>query len=140
MKFIPETRVMSYRSEHHDETIDLIKNQNPQLETELCHIVRLPQLCPWSKNPAEGSELEIHYRAKGYFLELFSLERYIHGFIGHQKVRDIEYLAQEVAKDCANALGERVDVVANINLAGLNQRQIIKTSAERPEAMESITL
>lgn len=128
--FIPQTRAMSYRSKHHDETIDLIRNQNPELKTKQTHILLLPELCPMSQNPGKGSELHIHYRAREYFLELFSLDRYINGYIEHMEVRDIEFLAQEVAKDCANALGEKVKVEAFINLEGVNQKQIIRTQAK----------
>lgn len=128
--FIPETRAMSYYSPHHEVSLDLIPNRNPGLLIEQAHQLQLPILCPASKNPAPGSELEIHYLGGRYFLELFSLERYLNGFIGHQEVRDIEYLVQEVAKDCAAALGVRVTVVGRIILAGLKQRQVIKVEAE----------
>lgn len=128
--FIPDTRVMSYKSPHHDATIDLIKNRNPELKIKQCHILAMPILCTRSQNPGAGSELYIRYKAKGYFLELFSLDRYIAAFYEHQDVRDIEYLTQEVAKDCANALGDKVTVEAYVNLNGVNQRQEIVVKAE----------
>ncbi len=121
---------MSYRSKHHDQSIDLIRNQNPELKTKQTHILRLPELCPMSKNPGKDSELHIRYRAREYFLELFSLDRYIRGYIEHPMVRDIEFLAQEVAQECANALGEKVKVEAYINLVGVEQKQIIRVVAK----------
>ncbi|UNM95053.1 hypothetical protein MMG00_07340 [Ignatzschineria rhizosphaerae] len=127
--FIPETRVMSYQSPHHDMTIDLIANRNPKLKTKQCHILELPILCTRSQNPGAGSELYIRYEAKGYFLELFSLDRYIAAFYLHQEVRDIEFLTQEVAKDCANALGHQVIVEAYVNLNGVKQKQEIIVEA-----------
>lgn len=127
--FIPETRVMSYQSSHHDMTIDLIANRNPKLKTKQCHILELPILCTRSQNPGAGSELYIRYEAKGYFLELFSLDRYIAAFYLHQEVRDIEFLTQEVAKDCANALGHQVIVEAYVNLNGVKQKQEIIVEA-----------
>lgn len=127
--FIPETRVMSYQSPHHDMTIDLIANRNPELKTKQCHILELPILCTRSQNPGAGSELYIRYEAKGYFLELFSLDRYIAAFYLHQEVRDIEFLTQEVAKDCANALGHQVIVEAYVNLNGVKQKQEIIVEA-----------
>ncbi len=128
--FIPDTRKMSYQSPHHSMTIDLIANRNPALHTKQCHIVSMPILCTKSQNPGAGSELYIRYRAKGYFLELFSLDRYIAAFYQHQDVRDIEFLTQEVAKDCANALGQKVTVEARVNLNGVEQKQIIRVKAE----------
>lgn len=128
--FIPETRVMSYQSPHHEMTIDLIANRNPHLKTEQCHILAMPILCTRSQNPGAGSELYIRYKAKGYFLELFSLDRYIAEFYQHQDVRDIEYLTQEVAKDCANALGQKVIVEAHVNLNGVKQKQHILVKAK----------
>lgn len=130
--FIPETRVMTYQSPHHDVAIDLIQNRNPDLKTDQCHIVDMPILCTRSQNPGAGSELFIRYKARGYFLELFSLDRYIAAFYEHMDVRDIEYLTQEVAKDCANALGQKVTVEARVNLNGVKQKQIIIVEA-KPE-------
>lgn len=128
--FIPDTRVMSYQSPHHGEAIDLIKNRNPTLKTKQCHILEMPILCTKSQNPGKGSELYIRYKARGYFLELFSLDRYIAGFYEHMDVRDIEFLTQEVAKDCANALGDKVTVEAHVNLNGVKQKQIIIVKAK----------
>lgn len=127
--FIPETRVMSYQSPHHEMTIDLIANRNPELKTMQCHILELPILCVRSQNPGKGSELHIRYEAKDYFLELFSLDRYIAAYHQHQDVRDIEFLTQEVAKDCANALGHQVTVEAYVNLNGVKQKQQIIVEA-----------
>lgn len=127
--FIPETRVMSYQSPHHEMTIDLIANRNPHLKTTQCHILAMPILCTRSQNPGEGSELYIRYEARGYFLELFSLDRYLAAFYEHMTVRDIEYLTQEVAKDCANALGQSVVVEAHVNLNGVKQKQHIIVEA-----------
>lgn len=128
--FIPETRVMTYHSPHHDVAIDLIQNRNPELKTDQCHIIAMPILCTRSQNPGEGSELFIRYKARGYFLELFSLDRYMAAFYEHMDVRDIEYLTQEVAKDCANALGQKVTVEARVNLNGVKQKQIIIVEAK----------
>lgn len=76
--------------------------------------------------------MRIHYQAGTRFLELFALEAYFKGYIGHTMVRDIEYLTQEVAKDCAHALGQSVTVTAHIHLAGLAQQQILTTTAPKP--------
>lgn len=127
--FIPETRVMSYQSPHHEMTIDLIANRNPDIKTVQCHILAMPILCTRSQNPGSGSELYIRYQAQGYFLELFSLDRYMAAFYEHMDVRDIEYLTQEVAKDCANALGHQVTVEAHVNLNGVKQKQEIVVEA-----------
>ncbi len=78
--------------------------------------------------------MSIRYQAAGHFLELFALEAYFKGYIGHPLVRDIEYLTQEVAKDCAAALGLKVTVTAHIYLAGLGQQQILTTVATPSDA------
>ncbi|MBP6115631.1 MAG: hypothetical protein KBC57_11060 [Neisseriaceae bacterium] len=121
-----------YHSPHHQQPLKTINNPNPHMHSEQTHIMTLPELCPASHNPGPGSTMSIRYQANDRFLELFSLEAYFKGYIGHPIVRDIEYLTQEVAKDCAQALGLSVTVTAHIYLAGLAQQQILTTTAPKP--------
>ena len=53
------------------------------------------------------------------------------------EVRDIEYLVQVVALETAHALNVPVEVTATVNLAGLNQRQIVRIEAS-PEALSAL--
>lgn len=122
-----------YISAHHPYPLKTINNPNPHLFSEQTHIITLPELCPASHNPGPGSSMSIRYEAAEHFLELFALEAYFKGYIGHPMVRDIEYLTQEVAKDCSAALGLSVTVTAHIYLAGLAQQQILTTTAPKPE-------
>lgn len=121
-----------YVSPHHQRPLKTIANPNPHMLSEQTHVVTLPELCPASHNPGPGSSMSIRYQAGAHFLELFALEAYFKGYIGHPIVRDIEYLTQEVAKDCAAALGISVTVTAHIFLAGLAQQQILTTTAPKP--------
>lgn len=127
-----DTVVLQYPSQHHDFPIDLIRNQYPELKTVVKHIIELPILCQASQNPKAGSTIAISYQADQVLLELFSLEKYIRAFIGHQTVRDLEYFTQAIALECQNALKVEVTVHADIILAGLNQSQTITVTVPNP--------
>lgn len=116
---------MTYCSIYNGKTLKTINNPHPEMHMVQKHIILLPELCPASKNPVTGSTLTIKYQAGQTLLELFALEDYIQGFIGHTIVRDLEYFVQVVAKDCAQVLGYNILVKAHIKLAGLAQEQKI---------------
>lgn len=99
-----------------------IPNPNPHIKTRQVHHLALPELCPASHNPGAGSSLRIRYAGKASFLEVFSLTAYVHAFIGHPVVRDVEMLTQVVARDCARALGRKVRVSGVFELPALGQR------------------
>lgn len=107
----------------------VIANPNPDLGTWQEHLLDLPELCPYSHNPAPGSTLSIAYTAGGWFLELFALEAYLPGFVAHPVVRDNELLAQTVALEAARVLGVPVEVNLDLGLNGLRQRQKIRVRA-----------
>ena len=120
-----DTVILQYASKHHDFPIDLIRNQHPELKTDVKHILQLPILCQASQNPKAGSTVSISYIADLVLLELFSLEKYIQAFIGHKTVRDLEYFTQAIALECQHALKVEVTVQSDIILEGLNQSQVI---------------
>lgn len=122
---------MTYCSPYNGKTLKTITNPHPEIWMKQQHIILLPELCPASKNPATGSTLTIKYTAEKTLLELFALEDYIKGFIGHQIVRDLEYFVQVIGMDCAEILGHSVVIKANIKLAGLAQEQKIKAKIMR---------
>jgi len=102
--------------------LNTIANPNPHLNTQQTHCLQLPQLCPASKNPGNGSTLRISYVGKQRFLEVFSLSTYIQSFIAHPKVRDVELFTQTIARDCHQALGgEAVQVQGHFELPGIGQ-------------------
>jgi NADPH-dependent 7-cyano-7-deazaguanine reductase QueF len=80
------------------------------------HTINVPPLCPKTGNPQKGSTMTVTYMPEAKLLELYSLTAYVHSFIGHQTVRDIEYFAQTFAQDCADALRVPVSVRANFVL------------------------
>jgi len=102
--------------------LKIVADQHPAMRARQEHMINLPELCPASRNPGEGSFLRIRYRSHGHFLELFSLAEYIKAFVGHPVVRDVEMLTQVVAKDCACALGHKVRVQALYLLPSLGQQ------------------
>jgi NADPH-dependent 7-cyano-7-deazaguanine reductase QueF len=100
-----------------------VDNRNPRLAMTQRHLVNLPSMCPATGNPQPGSTLTVTYLPEGKLLELYSLTEYVHSFIGHPTVRDIEHFAQTLAQDCADALGVAVNVRTHFIL---NIDQIVK--------------
>ncbi|MDO4246442.1 MAG: hypothetical protein Q4C89_10495 [Deinococcus sp.] len=103
-----------------------IANARPDMETDVEHVLHLPELCPMTKNPKPGSTLTLRYRAQAQLLELFSLDAYIDGFVGHPVVRDMEFFVQTVAEDAAHLLGHEVEAVADVQFNRLRQGQRIR--------------
>lgn len=116
-------------SRHGTAPLKTIDNAHPGLNTRVEHRIDLPELCPHSHNPVAGSHLWIRYNTGAHLLELFALDAYILGFKNHEIVRDIEYFVQEVALDCAAALGTEVEVSADIEFNGLQQGQRVTVIA-----------
>jgi 7-cyano-7-deazaguanine reductase len=87
------------------------------------HEVDLPPLCPKTGNPIEGSKITIIYTPKDKMLEVYSLGEYINSFANSRKVRDVEELAQVIARDCQEALGVKVSVIGKYVL-NIGQRVI----------------
>jgi 7-cyano-7-deazaguanine reductase len=109
--------------------IKTIGNPHPTLATRVDHVLRLPELCPATRNPRRGSTLTISYTAGDRFLELFSLDAYMAGFVGHTVVRDMELLVQTVALHAADAVGVPVTVCADLQYRLLRQGQRIEVTA-----------
>lgn len=80
------------------------------------HEVAIPSLCPKTNNPVEGSKLTIIYSPGAKLLEVYSLTEYVGSFVGSSEVRDIEQLAQAVARDCSRVLGVKVSVIGKFIL------------------------
>lgn len=117
-------------SRHSTAPLKTIDNAHPNMKTRVEHRVDLPELCPYSHNPASGSHLWIRYTTGARLLELFALEAYILGFKGHTIVRDMEHFVQEVALDCAAALQTEVEVAAEIEFNGIEQGQRVTVVTE----------
>ena len=102
------------------EVIQTVGNHHPAMSMVQRHVVNVPPLCPATANPQAGSTLTVTYIPNAKLLELYALTAYVHSFVGHQTVRDIEHFAQTLAQDCANALGVPVSLRAHFVLH-LNQ-------------------
>lgn len=89
------------------------------------NVVHLPELCPATRNPKEGSTLCIRYTAGEQLLELFSLDEYIRAFIGDQQVRDMELFVQVVAEDLREVLGHALEIEAELHYRRIQQSQRI---------------
>ena len=107
-----------------------IANPHPGLVTAVEHVLHLPELCPATRNPKRGSTLTLRYGAGERFLELFSLDAYMAGFVGHTVVRDMELLVQTVALHAADAAGVAVTVQADLRYRRLRQDQRIAVTAQ----------
>jgi len=109
--------------------IKTIANPHPGLNTEVEHVLHLRELCPATRNPKRGSTLTLRYSAGAHFLELFSLDAYMAGFVGHTVVRDMELLVQTVALHAADAVGVAVTASADLRYRRLRQDQRIVVTA-----------
>lgn len=98
------------------------------------HVLELPPCCPVSKNPRPGSTITISYSPCGHSLDIISLTGYIHTFIGGKyndsgqlEVRDMEGMLMAIAQHCAQMLGQRVMLEADLQLV---PRQRMKFTVE----------
>ena len=77
--------------------------------TEHEHDLKVHGFCPVSGNPQEGSGILISYKGDNGFLEVAALKAFVQSYSGGKgDVRSMEGMLQEIAQECANALG--VDV------------------------------
>jgi|SRR5216110_396610 len=96
------------------------------------HILEIPPCCPKSKNPRPGSTITIQYRPRGNSLEVGSLIRYLHTFIGGKRdaadrleVRDMEGMICRIAQDCALILDVPVRVTAQLVILPKQQMRLV---------------
>lgn len=97
-------------------------NYHPEIATLSAHRFDLPRMCPVSGNPQPGSVLTVSYTARDWFLEIETLGAYIDSYIGgrplgRELIRDMEQTIQQIALDCAAAVGVPVAVVADLKIA-----------------------
>ncbi len=122
---------LTHDSAHVAAPLKTIDNARPDLQTQIEHVIDLPILCLRSQNPAAGSTLSISYTPTARILELFALDAYIKGYIGHTLVRDMEYFVQTIADECARVLQVPVECVGQIRYNGLSMGQNIRVCAGR---------
>ena len=93
-------------------------NERPELRLYDRHTLPLPSCCPVSGNPQGGSSVSVSDRAGLRVLEVYSLTAYLQSFVGGHPsgVRTMEGMIQQIATDCAAAVGIRVRVRAQVLL------------------------
>lgn len=97
--------------------------------TRITHTVPIPPCCTVSQNPRPGSTFAVSYTAGDVFLEVASLYATVWSYRGGKgDVRSMEGMVQALAQECANAVGVRVEVVAELVLVP-DQRMTVATSA-----------
>lgn len=122
--YIPEL-AGDYRSYHTGKVIKTITNPNPELVLTMTNRINLPPFCTATDNPGPNSYLTIKYKSQGNLLEVFTFEKYVNSFIGNMVVRDVEFMAQEIAKEAATVLGQGVEVFAYFELVGFRYGQSV---------------
>jgi NADPH-dependent 7-cyano-7-deazaguanine reductase QueF len=101
-------------------------NTRSSVKTVLVHELDLPACCPVSGNPQPGSAIRISYKPDTCFLEVYALRKYIDSYRGGRgDVRDMEGMIQQIALDCAAAVGVPVTVVASIVLQRGDKMRIV---------------
>ena len=108
-----------------------LKNERPDVPTEVEHEFEFHGFCPVTKNPRKGSVLKIAYSPAGSVLDVIGLDAYIKRFRnglvedGKVTVRDMEHMIQRVAEDCAGWIGVPVTVTAELVLAPKQRQKIV---------------
>lgn len=79
--------------------------------------VPLPNCCPVTRNPQAGSTLTLIYQPSRTVLEVKSLAEYVESYKGGREgVRDMEGMIAQIAQDCANTVGVRVEFKAVLEI------------------------
>lgn len=112
-----------YRSYHTGKILKTISNPNPGIEMTITNEINLPPFCTATDNPGPNSYMQIKYKSRDKFLEVFTFEKYVNSFIGNMVVRDVEFITQEIAKEAATVLGLPVEVLAFFELVGFKYGQ-----------------
>jgi 7-cyano-7-deazaguanine reductase len=110
-------------------SIATVKNEARCFWTEETHVLDLPACCPISGNPQPGSTLTIRYEPRERILEVAALRAYIDSYVGgHDGVRSMEGMIQQIAADVAAAVSVNVCVEADLIIEP-GQRMRLKCAA-----------
>jgi 7-cyano-7-deazaguanine reductase len=95
------------------------------------HVLKIPQCCPVSGNPQDGSTIEIEYSVMDLILEVQSLRDYVDSYVGGRgDIRSMEGMIQQITQDCANAVQTSVWVRARLEI-NPRQQMVLECSANR---------
>lgn len=85
------------------------------------HRIFFSDLCPVSTNPKAGSFIEITYTPQDYFLEVYSLQKFVDSFSGGKRlrdtfIRDMEQTIQAISQECVYCVQVPCQVKAHLIL------------------------
>lgn len=88
---------------------------DPTVPAFVSHLVPIPECCPVSKNPREGSTIRVSYRPARIVVPVESLESKVRGYIGgFESIRGMEEMIQDIARWCSSETGVPVRAVADL--------------------------
>lgn len=93
-----------------DMSINTLPNRQPTTSTSVRLRTPYGGACPVSGYPLAGSWIEVAYAPAGVILELSAVAQHLPTYA--TEARDVETIAQMLARDCAAALGVDVTVSA----------------------------
>lgn len=82
------------------------------------HLLPLPPCCPVSKNPREGSTINIEYTTTGDVLDVLYIAKYLATFVnGKGEIRSAEDMIEQIADDVLAVLAcDNADVVVTAKI------------------------
>jgi 7-cyano-7-deazaguanine reductase len=93
------------------------------------HILPLLNCCRVTRNPQEGSVLEISYSPDERILEVASLRAYVDSYVGGRgDIRSMEGMIQNITQACADVVGVMVHSLALLVIEP-NQKMRLECSA-----------
>ena len=127
-----------------DEILKTVPNERRCQHMTESHILTLPACCPVSGNPQRGSTIEITYTPADRLLKVEALRAYIDSYQGGKDLLDGDYVRsmegaiQQITRDCAQATGVEVFVVATLNLQPDQQMSLTCSHAPTPTTLDAI--
>ena len=117
----------------HASGLGTMPNEHPEVSSRMVHTLEIARYCPVSHNPLPGSTLTIRYRVGECLLEVYALKAYVEAYRGGHTdgTRNMEAMVQQIARDCAAALGVTVSVQADLLLHPEQQMRIRVTAAPK---------
>ena len=91
-------------------SLGTLPNRNPTISTRVRLRTPYSGACPVSSYPLVGSWIEVQYTPAETILELSAVAQHLPTYA--TEARDVETVAQILARDCANVLGVPVHVEA----------------------------
>lgn len=91
-------------------TLGTLPNRQPEIRTTVRLRTPYAGACPVSGYPKEGSWVEVCYSPAALILELSAVAQHLPTYA--DEARDVETVAQLLARDCTAALGVPVTIAA----------------------------